>query len=371
MRKNLFAFLLVLALCCTTFLANAEIIHCDPAHTDHQFNGNTCTVCGWMIPGFYMDDEMVLSWDELKSMGYVEVLEDGRLTKVAGNLDGKLVIDEEITKIDGNSFELFAGSSLKEVWIPRTVTKLGNYLTVKTSIREVRIYCPITELPENCFNAYADKHSALENVWLPDTIKSIGNSAFSECTGLKKLDLPDSVEELHGRFLYNTELKEMAIPPYLKDISSAFYACSLTNITLPATVEKISPQGFCYCDAEFIDMSKTQITVIPDQCFQYCKKLKTLILPSNLKAFGWACFADNRELKKLVLPDGFNDLGNNYFDYIEEIVWPVSLIDVVNHTPRDLKTIYYRGTENQWKLNGANVKWDLSNVKVICNYTGD
>ena len=43
--------LAVLMLCGAAGVSGAEIIHCDPNHGDHEFSGNTCTVCGWMRPG--------------------------------------------------------------------------------------------------------------------------------------------------------------------------------------------------------------------------------------------------------------------------------------------------------------------------------
>ena len=363
--------LAVLMLCGAAGASGAEIIHCDPNHGDHEFSGNTCTVCGWMKPGFYMDGEMVLDWEELKSMGYVKVDESGRLVDVEGNLDGKLVIDEEVTRMDGNFYPLFSGSPLQEVWIPRTVTELGRYLISRTAIREVRLFCPVTKLEDDAFSESLNDQGHLEHVWLPDTLTEIGHGAFYECTALQELELPDTVEKLGGSMLYDSGLQQMKIPSRLRDASSAFYSCQLQEIVLPETVERLGQQGFCYCDAKTVDLSKTQITVLPDQCFQYCKKLETLILPQGLEAFGWACFADNYALKRLVLPDGFTSMGNSWFDYVEELVWPVSLIDVNGFGPGNLKTIYYRGTEKQWMLNGANSKWDMSGITVICNYTGD
>ena len=363
--------LAVLMLCGAAGASGAEIIHCDPNHGDHEFSGNTCTVCGWMKPGFYMDGEMVLDWEELKSMGYVKVDESGRLVDVEGNLDGKLVIDEEVTRMDGNFYPLFSGSPLQEVWIPRTVTELGRYLISRTAIREVRLFCPVTKLEDDAFSESLNDQGHLEHVWLPDTLTEIGHGAFYECTALQELELPDTVEKLGGSMLYDSGLQQMKIPSRLRDASSAFYSCQLQEIVLPETVERLGQQGFCYCDAKTVDLSKTQITVLPDQSFQYCKKLETLILPQGLEAFGWACFADNYALKRLVLPDGFTSMGNSWFDYVEELVWPVSLIDVNGFGPGNLKTIYYRGTEKQWMLNGANSKWDMSGITVICNYTGD
>ena len=327
-----------------------------------------CTVCGWMRPGFYMDGEMVLSWDEMKEMGYAEVQEDGRLLEVSGNLDGLLVIGEDVTKLDGNLYSLFKGTPLQEVWIPRTVTDLGRYLVAGTSIREVRLFCPVTVLQNNAFSESLNNPACLESVWLPDTLVEIGNNAFEKCTALTHLDLPASVEKLGYAFIYDNGLTSLQLPPHLKDVSSAFYSSRLQQVILPATVEKIG--SFSYCDASVIDLSATQVTAIPDKCFQYCYNLETLRLPAGLQTFGYGCFADNRSLKQLELPDGLKSLGNTWLENIETLVWPVSLIDVNGHQPEHLSTIYYRGTEKQWKLNGANNKWDLSGVTVICNFTG-
>ncbi len=371
MSRRITGLILVLAMWLTVCSAHAEIIHYDPEHTEHIFSGDTCTVCGWMQPGFYMDGEMVLTWDELKSMGYVDVWEDGRLNKVVGNLEGRLVIGEEVTKVDGNQYPLFKDTPLQEVWIPRSVTELGGYLISRTSIREVRLFCPVTKLEDNVFCESLNKNANLEKVYLPDTVVEIGANAFERCKALKQLDLPDSLQKLGHAMLSETRMEQLTIPPNVIDVSSAFCESGLLYIKLPPSVEKLGKGAFVYSSAVTIDLSEVQIKELPDQCFQYCSDLENLILPRSLESFGWACFSKNDMLKRIVLPDGFKSLGSTRMDDVEEIVWPISLVDVNNAFPEKLKTILYRGTENQWKLNGANSKWDLSGVTVICNYTGD
>lgn len=353
--------------------ARAEIIHIDPSHGEHEYGGgNVCSVCGWMKPGFYMDGEMVLSWDELKSMGYVEMDEwkPGRLYKVSGNLDGLLVIDEEVTEMDGNMYPLFKDSPLQAVWIPRSVTSLGRYLISGTVIREVRLFCPVTGLDGDAFSETLNKKAHLESVWLPDTLTEIGSDAFKKCTALHRLDLPDTVEKIGSSFLYDNGVTELKIPSCLKDATSAFAYSNLDRLTLPAGVEKIG--HFSWCSARYIDLSAAEaVTALPSNCFESCRNLTELKLPPKLESFGNACFYDARSLKRLSLPDGFKSFGNSRLEYVDTIVWPVSLIDVTIPRPDNLQTIYYRGSENQWKLCGANSKWDLSGVSVVCGYTGD
>ena len=353
----------------------AEVIQIDPDHTQHVFDeSRTCVHCGWKEPGFWQEGELLLTWQELKDMGYVTVTGDGRLTEVSGNLDGLLVIGEDVTKADGNFYILFSNCpTLKQVWFPRTITELGRHLINRTNIEEVRLFCPITELGDDAFSQSLNKKPTLTSVWLPSTLKSIGREAFRACSQLSDLVLPDSVETLGSESLCGTPLTQINMPSHLKQVkAAAFGYTSIERIVLPPTVEELDTYTFEGSGVKYVDLSGlTWLKTLPDQIFRGCYRLEEVVLPPHLERFGWACFGGTNSLKRISLPDGFVDLGNTWMDDVEEMVWPVSLVDVTLERPKNLKSILYRGSEKQWKLCAANSKWNLSGVEMTFDYQGE
>ncbi len=85
------------------------------------------------------------------------------------------------------------------------------------------------------------------------TVEGIGSSAFSRCTGLTSVTIPNSVTSI-GSFAFRdcTRLREIAIPESVTEIgSSAFSGCTgLREITIPEDVTKIGKQAFNGCKLE-------------------------------------------------------------------------------------------------------------------------
>ena len=79
---------------------------------------------------------------------------------------------------------------------------------------------------------------------------SIGNYAFSNCSGITSVTIPNSVTIINEESFANCyNLKNVELPEKLKQIKqSGFSGCtSLESIAIPATVEFIYPQAFSGC----------------------------------------------------------------------------------------------------------------------------
>jgi len=92
------------------------------------------------------------------------------------------------------------------------------------------------------------------NVTLPSkigryTVTSIGNSAFSYCSRLTSVTIPDSVTSIGEHAFYHcSSLTSVTIPDSVTSIGyGVFYGCSsLTNVTIPKSVTKIEKMAFGY-----------------------------------------------------------------------------------------------------------------------------
>ena len=80
--------------------------------------------------------------------------------------------------------------------------------------------------------------SALSEIIIPNSVTSIGTIAFSDCSGLTSVDIPDSVTTIGDRAFYNcTGLISVTIGSGVTSIGNdVFVGCtSLTGITINAT----------------------------------------------------------------------------------------------------------------------------------------
>lgn len=206
----------------------------------------------------------------------------------------EVTIPDSMVYIAGSAFE--GCTSLAEITIPNSVTDIGNSafedctdlaeITLPNSDISIGQYAfrntAYYNLQEHWDNGvlYLDNHlleasqdlvgtytvwpgtrtiasyafsycTGLTEVTLPDSVTSIGSSAFQSCTGLIKITLPDSVTNIgNWAFSYCTSLTEFTIPDSVTGIGhSAFYDCAgLTSIIIPASVTNIGFDVFSGCD---------------------------------------------------------------------------------------------------------------------------
>ena len=125
------------------------------------------------------------------------------------------------------------------------------------------------------------KQTQLLSVRLPNTVERIGESAFSGCTALKEVQLPD-----------NNEFTIIA--------RRTFENCKhLQTIHLPQSVNEIGILAFA--DANLTDIIFPEgLLNIGEQAFAGNKNLNNIVLPHNLSLIGIAAFQETRLTKVTV-----------------------------------------------------------------------
>ena len=114
-------------------------------------------------------------------------------------------------------------------------------------------------------------------------VTSIGGSAFSCCSGLTSVTIPDSVTSIgDSAFEWCSELTSVSIPGSVTSVEEgAFYGCSgLTSVTIGNGVTNIGDYAFSDCSGLMsVVIYGESLKYIGDEAFAYCGKLRRIIIP--------------------------------------------------------------------------------------------
>ena len=106
---------------------------------------------------------------------------------------------------------------------------------------------PVISIALKAFSAC----SGLTSVTIPNSVTSIGNNAFEWCTGLTSVTLPDSLTSIGSAAFYScTGLTSVIIPNKIASIAaSSFDGCTgLKSVTIPSSVTSIGSSAFQECN---------------------------------------------------------------------------------------------------------------------------
>ena len=221
------------------------------------------------------------------------VSEDDETTKT---LDTQTKDDQGVTYTLNNDWTATVSAcdpTVTSIKIPSNVESNGQTYTV-TSIRNdafsmcsgltsVDIPDSVTSIGNLAFYFC----SSLTSVDIPDGVTSIGNAAFSMCYGLTSVTIPGSVTSIgDGAFYFCSSLTSVDIPDGVTSIGDyAFHFCTRpTSVTIPGSVTSIGNYAFNYCTGltSVTFMGKEPPSNFSSDSFSGCTALKTVYLSDDL-----------------------------------------------------------------------------------------
>ena len=129
---------------------------------------------------------------------------------------------------------------------------------------------------------------------------SIGDYAFSRCSSLTSITIPEGVTSIESGVFYGcSSLTSITIPEGVTSIESGvFYGCSsLTSITIPNGVTSIDYRAFYDCTSLTSITIPDGVTSIESGVFYDCTSLTSITIPEGVTSIGDKAFGSCNSLK--------------------------------------------------------------------------
>ena len=241
------------------------------------------------------------------------ILSAGALFAEGTEVNGIYYIFDDVNSVatvtyQGSSCSAVADEYTGTVVIPEKVTNGGKEYSVDS-------------IGEGAFS----ECTGLTSVSIPNSIKSIGEGAFSECSGLTSFTIPNAVTSI-GVWAFGacSQLASVTIGTSVKSIGeAAFYGCSgLTSVEIPNSVDSISDYAFGRCS------SLNSITVASDNskyesrdCNAIIEKstntlvvgCKSTVIPNSVTGIGTSAFGACSDLTNIAIPTSVKSIGKDAF----------------------------------------------------------
>ena len=252
---------------------------------------------------------------------------------------GKIRIPSAVTTL--NQYTFYECASLETVTISGDLSNIGRYVFYGcNNLKSITFPDSLESISDYAFYNCGQ----LEGIVLPAALKTLGNYAFTNCSKITSVNLEDtSITNIGTQCFMNcSSIKRIVIPESVDEVSrQAFSGCSAAvSLTIPQGVKVLGGGCFAGCtglteveiprsvstaqlsssQGPFSGCSNlTKVTFaekmrsVPDYLFYQCDQLTEISLPDTISEIGECAFYGCTNLQKVNMPSLLYSVGEFAF----------------------------------------------------------
>lgn len=316
--------------------------------------------------------------NKITTMNYIDCI-SGCIAKLNNNAID-FVIKLNNNDLGGNvyiNFSISLDPNQKLFIFDTNLTKITGLTTYgqQQTIIDLSAFKKLTSIGSSAFSNCTN----ITSVKLPDTINTIENNAFENCTNLTEIVLPNSDITLGNSVFINcSKLSNIDLSNVIKIGNEVFKNCSNLRVANLIKLNNLTSSSFTNCTSLETVVLNNKIEKIPYYCFDGCTNLTNVNLPNSVTTIEGRAFTGTN-IASIDLSNVANLNGNNIFQdckNLSNVTLCESLTSIPNYAfqncsnlveinlPKNIRTL------GEWVFRGTGLhSIDISNVTTLSTKT--
>ncbi len=194
--------------------------------------------------------------------------------------------------------------------------------TVNYQVTNFTIPTGVTEICSFAFSGCSE----LSEIVLPDDIDTVGSSAFINCSAVRYAAIDSEAAKALGRAFYSFNplgetysLKYTFTDDVVTDLMLVSVDETVTEFTVPEGVTLIGQGSLTHSGLMTSVIIPDSVTTIGNEAFRYCTSLTSINLPQNITSIGKFAFENCSNLASVTLPTHLTSIEDYTFQYCNSL----------------------------------------------------